>query len=1168
MKKYLLIILLSFILVFAGYSQTTTNEGTDFWIAFPPNDVPTPTLTIFISSNYTTSGNITSAFPGVNQSFNVVPGIVTQIVLPSGVVMISGTENKGIHVTSSDPVCVYGLNHSPATTDAYLALPVNALGLDYRIMSYKVSIPPNGSDLSVVATQDGTNLSIFDHQTSNTSNVTLNQGQTYLLEESGSGEDLTGSRVQSNYPVGVFGSVKGVNIPDVSCLAGDHVVEMMFPVNSWGKNFVTVPLAGRTNCGDIFRVLAAQDGTVVLVNGMTVATLNAGDYYESSMTGYNSINTSKATLLAQYAKGESCCGNTTGDPLMMLIIPQDQFLTHYTVVNTAGGFITHWINVVAPDYALGTIYQDGVLIPPSAFVQIGTTNFYGAQRSVMAGSHTFNSTAPFGVFVYGWGNTDSYGYPGGGSLSPVGTVNSVTLSPDTAYGQLNVTNVCLTANVLDNLLNPVPGVLVNFYVSGINPLVGNAYTDALGNAQYCYTQTGIIPGEDQVYAEVFGFKSDTSHVFWSYNPPCSNPVSGGTIGNDQSGCGSYIPSTLNNIVLPTGFAGNLEYKWQLSTTSSTTGFNDISGSNNASYSPGSVIQTTWFKRIARVDCMTDWSGAVESNVVEITVTPQEVVNITISGSADTVCEGTSVTFTATPTNGGLSPSYQWKVNGVGSYPDAFTMTYIPVNADIITCILTSSNTVCTSNNPGTSNAITMVVNPNLPVSVTISASVNPVCTGISVTFSATPTNGGTTPTYLWKVNGIGVGTNNPVYSYTPANGDLVICVMNSNIGCPTGNPATSNTITMVENTVNPVSIVITTPVTTVCIGTSVIFTATPTNGGTTPGYQWKVNGVNTGANNSQFTYTPVNGDCISCILTSNLICASGNPATSNSICMTVNPNLPVSVSIAANPSGSVCSGTTVVFMATGTHPGNNPVYSWKVNGVNVGGNSTTYSYVPASGDQVVCILNSDANCVTGNPATSNLITEVVNPNMPVSVVISASNNPVCSGIPVTYTATPTNGGTTPVYLWKVNGINAGTNSTTYQYVPINGDLIICSLTSNLTCTSGNPATSNTITMGVAASPVVTLTHCNDSVTSTAAQPFRLKGGIPLGGNYSGPGVTNGIFYPAIAGVGTHQITYSYTNVALCSANAFVTIVTRNASPVTCGNPLTDIRDAVLAGVKS
>ncbi|MCX6251495.1 MAG: hypothetical protein NTX61_12175 [Bacteroidetes bacterium] len=555
------------------------------------------------------------------------------------------------------------------------------------------------------------------------------------------------------------------------------------------------------------------------------------------------------------------------------------------------------------------------------------------------------------------------------------------------------------------------------------------------------------------------------------------------------------------------------------------------------------------------------AGSCSGTTVDfpVTVNPADSVKVSISASDNNICSGTLVTFTAVPTNGGTTPVYQWKVNSIGVGISIPTYFYMPVNVDIVTCTLTSSNTVCTANNPAISNAITMIVNPLNPVSVSINTPDNPFCQGSTVNFTATLTNGGTTPTYLWKVNGVGVGTNNPVYSYIPANGDLVTCVMNSNIACPTGNPATSDTITMVENTVNPVSIVITTPVTTICSGISVTFTATPTNGGTTPAYQWKVNGVNTGANNSQFTYTPVNGDCISCILTSNLICASGNPATSNSICMIVNPNLPVSISI-STPITTLCAGTQVTFTASPTNQGTLPQYQWKVNGVGVGTSSLTYSYIPVNGDQVSCVLTSNAICPTGNPATSNTITMTVNANLPVSVVISASNNPVCSGIPITYTAIPTNGGTTPVYLWKVNGIIVGTNSTTYQYIPVNGDLITCTLTSNLTCTTGNPATSNTITMGVAFTPIVTFTRCNDSITTINAQPFRLKGGIPLGGTYSGTGVTNGIFYPAIAGVGSHQINYSYTNATLCSGNAFVTIVTRNASPVTCGNPLTDIRD--------
>ena len=97
-------------------------------------------------------------------------------------------------------------------------------------------------------------------------------------------------------------------------------------------------------------------------------------------------------------------------------------------------------------------------------------------------------------------------------------------------------------------------------------------------------------------------------------------------------------------------------------------------------------------------------------------------------------------------------------------------------------------------------------------------------------------------------------------------------------------------------------------------------------------------------------------------------------------------------------------------------------------------------------------------------------------------------------------------------------------------------------------------------MNVATSPVVTFNLCNDSITTTNAKPFKLKGGIPLDGTYSGAGVTNGIFYPAIAGVGTHQINYTYTNAALCSVTDHRSLITISPAPFICGNPVTDIRD--------
>jgi len=94
-----------------------------------------------------------------------------------------------------------------------------------------------------------------------------------------------------------------------------------------------------------------------------------------------------------------------------------------------------------------------------------------------------------------------------------------------------------------------------------------------------------------------------------------------------------------------------------------------------------------------------------------------------------------------------------------------------------------------------------VITGALP-SVRIDASANPVNSGTNVTFTATPTNGGTAPSYQWKVNGTNVGTDSPSYIYIPTHGDIVSCVMTSNSGCLNGavNPFTSSVI-MTVNTV-------------------------------------------------------------------------------------------------------------------------------------------------------------------------------------------------------------------------------------------------------------------------------------------------------------------------------------------------------------------------------
>ncbi|MDV7396515.1 hypothetical protein RZS08_34285, partial [Arthrospira platensis SPKY1] len=125
---------------------------------------------------------------------------------------------------------------------------------------------------------------------------------------------------------------------------------------------------------------------------------------------------------------------------------------------------------------------------------------------------------------------------------------------------------------------------------------------------------------------------------------------------------------------------------------------------------------------------------------------------------------------AMPVNGGLAPSYQWKVNGTNAGTDSPNFEYVPVDGDVVTVVLTSS-IGCALNNPATSNAITVNVTPDLTAEVSIDADATEVCDFTPVTFTAYPVNGGMNPSYEWLVNGEAAGTNSATFTYVPLDGD-------------------------------------------------------------------------------------------------------------------------------------------------------------------------------------------------------------------------------------------------------------------------------------------------------------------------------------------------------------------------------------------------------------
>ena len=116
----------------------------------------------------------------------------------------------------------------------------------------------------------------------------------------------------------------------------------------------------------------------------------------------------------------------------------------------------------------------------------------------------------------------------------------------------------------------------------------------------------------------YHYNSDSTANNPKNQSTCTNPTNGGIISGNQSICHGDSPSQITSSTLPSGQTGTIEYQWQSSNDSIL--FTDLASGTytSTSYTPTSITTTTWFRRLSRVGCMSDWTNATSSNVVKIT----------------------------------------------------------------------------------------------------------------------------------------------------------------------------------------------------------------------------------------------------------------------------------------------------------------------------------------------------------------------------------------------------------------------------------------------------------------------------------------------------------------------------------------------------------------------
>ena len=420
----------------------------------PNNQIPPGQVAIvFLSRN---GGVLTSCPNGVTPAYTATPA------------SIDGTGiGTAIHLTTSRPVVTYDIfpygGGQSAATSATLLLPTSAWDTNYvGVDAYRKSTAVSYAtpSMAIVAQQDNTQVTISPTAAivggggvaatgkGVPKTYTINKGQFLQLSQP---EELTGSAIQANNPIALFGGASCLNI-DVQDGACDSAHQQIPPVKALGHEYVAVRYRNRTMTDETppWRLVGAVDGTKLTYvptppNGAP-ATINNGQVVEFKSAGPFIVNSQDA-LHPFYMSGHMTGGGNfggIGDPEFVNVIPPQQYLASYVFFTDPTYPETNLIVVRKKNKAMQfsdvTLDCAGKL---SGWQPIGSSDYQYTRVDLVTGNfmkvngcdngrHEIKSDAPFGLTVWGWGSLAtnpqfytqavSYAYPGGMSLKPINTV--------------------------------------------------------------------------------------------------------------------------------------------------------------------------------------------------------------------------------------------------------------------------------------------------------------------------------------------------------------------------------------------------------------------------------------------------------------------------------------------------------------------------------------------------------------------------------------------------------------------------------------------------------------------------------------------------------------------------------------------------------------------------
>jgi hypothetical protein len=366
---------------------------------------------------------------------------------------VHGTDyGQAFHITTSMPATAADyvpFGASVATASASVLLPVQRWAPAYMIVDAYVASQVSGGvpSTDIVATADNTTVQIVpavDIVGSGTvaaatagkvQSYSLSKGQVLQFTQS---EELTGSVVQSNYPIGVWGAHTCMNIdPSTSYCDSGH--QQIPAPQALGDDYVAVRYKNRSTTDETppWRLVGLVDSTTLTwdppVSGAPT-TLSAGQLVTVTTAGpfrVTSQDQQHPFYLSAHMTGGGPYGGL-GDPEFVNVVPTKawrdaySFFTQPAFPETSLVVVRSSANGGFQDVSLGCAGTlggwtavDSAGLYEYTRIDISTGNFTG-QNGCDNGVQTATSTGPFTITAWGWGNTQttntysvSYALPAG-----------------------------------------------------------------------------------------------------------------------------------------------------------------------------------------------------------------------------------------------------------------------------------------------------------------------------------------------------------------------------------------------------------------------------------------------------------------------------------------------------------------------------------------------------------------------------------------------------------------------------------------------------------------------------------------------------------------------------------------------------------------------------------